>query len=157
MVASLELTGSLGGTVGSRGSSAVGTVGGHAGGHHDGALDSKLNELSGGNLGAEVGTEDLILLAQSFHGLVGSAHIKVEQLLELGALELQSGLVLGHAGIGDHAVNTTGLLHNLVDGLLDALFGCDIGLDELEVGEALLQRSEVLAGLHQIQRVDILG
>ena len=137
----LRLTSCLGGTVGSGGSGAVGTVRGHAGGHDDGALDAKLYELAGDDLGAEVGTVD----------------VQVEEFVELSTVELQSRLVLGHAGVGNETVNAARLLHDLVDGVLDALFGGHIGLDVLEVGVALLQSGEVFAGLHHVEREDELG
>ena len=63
--------------------------------------------------------------------------------------------MFGHSCVGDHAVDTARLGNNLVNGLRDAFFRCDIAVQvvyALEVG--LLQRLELLTGLEEVQGVD---
>jgi hypothetical protein len=110
--------------------------------HDDGSLDPQLDKLAGDNVGAEVGTK----------------HIQVKQLLELWSLEIECGLMLGHARIGNKAINTASFIDNGVYRFLNALFVGDVGLDVLEsLGIPLCQRLEFLARLDDVKREDDFG
>lgn len=134
--------GTLGAPVRRRRSSPVRTVRGHGCGEDNGALDPQLDELLRCGRSAEVGTED----------------IEIEQLLELGTVEVQRGLVLGHASVGDHAVNAARLRNNLVNGLDYALFRRNIAVQVVQpLGVGLLERLEFFTRLEEIERVDLSG
>lgn len=66
--------------------------------------------------------------------------------------------MLGSASICDHAVETTLLSDNSLNGLLDAILICDIAVLELKLsGEALEESGEVFCGLGDVEAEDACG
>src|SRR4051794_11251139 len=81
--------GTFSSSVGSRGRRAVGPIGCHGSSEDNGSLDSKINEPARNSSSAEVGAK----------------YVEIEQLVQLGAAEVQRRLMLCHAGVCDEAVH----------------------------------------------------
>ena len=61
------------------------------------------------------------------------ADVEVEELLDLVSVELEGGLVFGHASVGNEAIDATLGCDDSVDGCLDTSFVGHVGLEEEEV------------------------
>ncbi len=61
------------------------------------------------------------------------ANVEVEELLELVSVELEGGLVFGHACVRNEAIDATLGCDDGVDGCLDTGFDGHVRLEEEEV------------------------
>lgn len=121
---------------------AVGAVRGHRGREDDAALAAELDEGPRGGGGAVPGARD----------------VELEEPVELLGREVQGGLVLGGAGVGDHAVEATLGRDDGVERALDALDGRHVAVLELELAGVLLRQGrEVLGRLGDVQAVHAGG
>ncbi len=134
--------GGLGPTIrGARGR-AVRAITGHTRREDNGALDAELDESVCGGGGAVPRAKD----------------IQLEEALDLVEAEVEGGLVLCCAGVGDHAVEAALFGDDLVEGSLDAGFGGDVGLDEGEAFGVLgCEVVEGVAGGGDVEGVDVGG
>jgi hypothetical protein len=121
---------------------AVRSVGSHGSSEDNATLATKLDEHTSSSSGAVPCTK----------------HIKLIKPLHLLKSKVQCRLVLGSASICDHAVETTLLSDNGLNGLLDAVLICDIAVLELKLsGEALEESGEVFCGLGNVEAEDAGG
>lgn len=100
----------------------VGPVRRHGRGEDDGAFDALLDEGS----------------CCAARGVEGAVKVYAPELVNFFGCEVQRGLVLRAACVGDHAVQTPGFGENLVDGGLDGFFFCHVGLQGKDLAWVLL-------------------
>lgn len=91
--------------------------------------------------------------------MVRAKDVEVEELVELGLVEVQRRLVLCHACVCDHAVEAPLFGDDAFDGAVDGRWGRDVARDVVEAVRVLL-RDGVKFGvvgswLEEIQAVDV--
>ena len=122
--------------------SPIGSVRRHRGSEYNAAWHIHSNAFTGEGLSAEVCAVD----------------VEVEEIVKLGACEVESRLVFGHACVGDEAVQGTTFGYYRVEGGGNGSFVSHIAVEVVQaVGVALRQSKEFSARFEEVQAVDVSG